>query len=502
MIETWKNPQYRCFDLPTEPDSGIGKILVTGVSGYIGGRLVPELIARNYEVRIMVRAHSPQLRAQYPNCEIVVADALDYESLHAAMEGISVAYYLIHSLLLGPHDFPETEHRAANNFRRMAEHNGLKRIIYLGGLGEQHQQQLSNHLQSRIRVAEELQKGRTPVTVLRAAVIIGSGSASYEIIQDLVKKLPVILIPRWGHNRCQPIAVRDVIKTLVGVLELEQTSGKKYDIGGIDILTYQEMLGQLADLLNERLLFIPFFYSNIRFYAYAASLVTPVPAPITMALMEGLKNDVCCKNEEINEILPFDRIGYREAVVLAMTREEQDSIHTRWSDAYPPANELEIKLDELEKKPEYTTCYSMITSKSADSLFKMICQVGGKEGWFATNWMWRLRGAMDRILFGVGSSRGRKSHTKLTVNDVVDFWRIEELVPGRRLLLRAEMKLPGKAWLEFCVKEVESKRVLSVTPYYYTQTIWGRLYWYIFLPFHEIIFNDIIKQIERRSASQ
>jgi len=496
--QAWENENLFCHDLPSKPQSGIGKVLVTGASGYIGGRLVPELLARRYRVRVMVRAASPVYKDLWPEAEIVVADALEIDQLKIALEDIDTAYYLIHSLLLGLKEFVSADVQAARNFRKAAEEKKIKRIIYLGGLGDT-RTQLSSHLQSRIQVAEELKRGKVPLTILRAAIIIGSGSASYEIIQNLVRKLPVLLIPRWAKTKCQPIAISDVIKYLVGVLEIPETSGKSFDIGGNDILSYQDMLRIRAELMNKKRFFIPFLISNIRFYSYTGSLLTPVPDSITRCLMEGLKNEVICHDHSIQQILPFKPIGYKEAIIRAMNREEQDNIHTRWSDAYPPAHELALKLHECKEVPKYTTSYSLITEKEAASLFQSICKVGGKGGWFANNWMWRLRGAVDRILLGVGTSRGRRSQTTLKIDDVIDFWRAEDLQPNRRLLLRAEMKLPGKAWLEFNIQDEVTRRRLSIIVHYYTQSLWGKVYWYIFLPLHRLIFNDLIKQIEKRS---
>ena len=496
--QPWKNESYYCHDLPTLPDPSIGKVLVTGASGYIGGRLVPELMVRGYQVRLMVRAASPEYDEFWPGAEVVVGDSLDIESLKRAMDGIDTAYYLIHSLLMGPKKFTETEQLGAANFRKAAEEKGVKRIIYLGGLGDV-RTKLSPHLHSRFKVGKELEKGEVPVTILRAAIIIGSGSSSYEIIKYLVKFLPVIIIPRWASSKCQPISVRDVVKYLVGALENQKLSGKSFDIGGTQILTYRKMLNKVAQLHNLKRIFIPSPFSYMGFYSYVASLITPVPAPITRCLMEGLKNDVVCQNNDILDILPFKRMSFEEAIVYAMNRDEQDRIYTRWSNAYPPAHELAIKLHELEDTPLYTALYSLKTTKEASSLFRSICRVGGKEGWFSNNWMWYLRGLIDRIFFGVGISRGRRSQSSLNVNDVIGFWRVEDIRPNERLLLRAEMKLPGRAWLEFNIREVAGLREFSVIPYYDTNTVFGKIYWYVFLPFHEFIFNDLIKQIEKRS---
>ena len=486
-----------CSDLPSGPLPGMGRVLVTGASGYIGGRLVPELLARGYSVRIMVRAPSPVYQEQWPQVEVVAADALDPTQLRIALHGVDTAFYLIHSLLLGQREFAAADIQAAINFRTAAEENKLNRIIYLGGLGDT-QSTLSLHLQSRIQVAEELRKGSVPVTTLRAAIIIGSGSASYEIIQHLVKKLPILVIPRWAKTKCQPIAIRDVIKYLVGTMEIPETAGCSFDIGGNDILSYHEMLNIRAELLGKKRLFIPFF-SILPLYSYVGSFVTPVPAPITRSLMEGLKNEVICQNTAIRHYLPFRTLSYREAIIRAMNREEQDQIHTRWSDAYPPAHELALKFHELTGGPRYTGTYSLTTAKEGSALFAAICKIGGKEGWFSNNLLWRMRGAIDKMLLGVGTARGRKSHSSLRINDVIDFWRVEDLQKDRRLLLRAEMKLPGKAWLEFTVRDDRTRRILTISAYYHPEGYLGRVYWFIFLPFHEILFNNLIKQIEARS---
>jgi uncharacterized protein YbjT (DUF2867 family) len=485
--------------LPTAPRPGDGRILVTGATGYIGGHLVPELLARGYAVRAMVRAASPEHAERWPAAEVVAADATDEEALVQAMTGVHTAYYLMHSLLLGPGHFEAQERVNAANFRRAAERSGVSRIIYLGGLGDV-RTPLSPHLRSRAEVAGELRKGAVPVTVLRAAVIIGAGSASYEILRHLVKNVPVFAIPFWSRTHCQPIAVRDVIRYLVGVLERPDTADDSFDIGGSDVLSYEMMIRELADILNYRRFVFHCRYSNIRFFSYLAGLMTPVPAPITRSLMEGLLNDAVCESGRIRQLVPFPTLTYREAVVDAMTREEQDRVHTRWSDAYPPAHELAIKLDELAEPPRYTARYEILTPRSPDRLFASICRIGGREGWFHSNWMWRLRGMIDRVLSGVGSQRGRRSSSTLRVNDVIDFWRVEVLERDRLLRLRAEMKLPGKAWLEFRIEPQAPGARLVLTAYYDTRSLPGRLYWYAFLPTHGYIFGNLLRQIDRRST--
>lgn len=459
---------------------------------------MPELLARGYQVRAMVRDNSAQYRERWPQAQIALADALKIEELTEPLKGIHTAYYLMHSLLKGPKEFETVDLQAAVNFRKAAEENKIKRIIYLGGLGDRKISH-SHHLQSRMAVAEELKRGEVPVTILRAAIIIGSGSASYEIMNHLARKLWVVPLPYWVHHRCQPIAIRDVIKYLVGVLEVPETAGEEFDIGGKDVLTYKKMLKSFAGYLNKKRLLIPLPFFSISLSAYVTSLLTPVPAPIIKCLMEGLKDDVVCKDDRIRKILPFDPLTYKEAIELAVSREEQDMVDTRWSDAYPRDHAVAVKLHELSERPIYTTSHSLLTTKNPSCLFASVCKIGGKERWYHSNWMWRLRGSADRMLLGVGTARSRKSYSRLAVGDVIDFWRIEDFQTDCRLLLRSEMKMPGSGWLEFKIEKIDDQHSLSVTNYFHTTGLWGKVYWYTFMPFHHFIFRHLIERIEDNS---
>jgi len=487
----------RCVDLPTTPRTDVGTVLVTGASGYIGGRLVPELAARGYRVRAMVRGEEQGDLASWSGVEVVTADALDPDALARALSGVAVAYYLIHSMVLGPEAFAQADLMSARNFREAAQDAGVERIIYLGGLGAR-DECLSRHLDSRLQVAEELADGSVPCTILRASIIIGSGSASFEIIKGLIDRLPVIPFPTWADNLSQPVAIRDVVKYLVGVLELPQSGDRTFDIGGLEVMTYRRMMTELASVLGRRTRFFPVPIRGTNAVAYAISLFTPVPAPISMCLTGGLKVDTVCRYNAIQILIPFQPISYREALVRALGREDQDRVATRWSDAYPPAHELTIKLHQLRRPPRYRAAYSLETERSAASLFDAITRIGGREGWFHSNWMWRMRGAIDRMIFGVGSSRGRRSASDLRVGDVIDFWRVEDLQPDRRLLLRAEMRMPGRAWLEFDVGDEGGRRRLGITAHYATRSLFGRAYWRFFQPFHWYIFERLLRHIERR----
>lgn len=325
VTDTCKEEGLFCRDLPSKPLPHVGTILVTGASGHVGGRLVPELLAKGYKVRAMLRRRNIAYMSRWTGVEIVIADALNEKHLKTALDGIDTAYYLIHSMRLGSKGFEAADIKASANFRKVADEKHVKRIIYLGGLGDI-RSSLSSHLYNRIEVARELKKGKVAVTVLRAAVIVGKGSASYEIMQYLVKRLPVIPFPRQARNKCQPVAISDVIKYLVGVLEVPETAGKDFDIGGKDILTYVKMLNILSSLLDKRTIFIPFPFLNIGLYTYLASLLTPIPNSITRCLVEGLKNEAICHDESIKKYFPFEPISYKEAVLRTIPHEKMYNV--------------------------------------------------------------------------------------------------------------------------------------------------------------------------------
>jgi uncharacterized protein YbjT (DUF2867 family) len=316
-----------CNELHTIPRPEIGKILVTGATGYVGGHLVQVLLSRGYRIRIATRGSVESCITRWPEVETIVADALDLKQMLEALKGIHTAYYLIHSLLLGPREFEKADIQAAINFRKAAEINNVKRIIYLGALGDI-QSSLSPHLRTRLQVAKELQIGKIQTTILRAAIIIGSGSASYEILKNLIKKSPIFLIPYWAKTKCQPISIGSLINILVGILETDGTSGRSYDIGGNEILTYEKMLKTFSKILNKRKLFIRSSFSNVKFYSYYANLLTPIPAPIIRSLLESCRNEVICKEEDSLLKSLYQPIEFKEAILRTLTQKELDTLPT------------------------------------------------------------------------------------------------------------------------------------------------------------------------------
>ena len=465
-------------------------ILVAGASGYVGSRLVPRLADRGYRVRCLARNPDALKHRGWSNVEVVYGNSLEPDSLLHAMTGMDFAYYLIHAMGSAG-NFQDIDQQSARNFTEAAKAAGLKRIIYLGGLSAD-SESLSEHLRSRQEVGQILRESGIPVTELRASIIIGSGSASFAIIKDLAKKLPVMITPRWVQSRCQPIAIRDVLQYLIGVLDHAETAGDIFDIGGSEILTYREMIEQVGEIMDRKIIIIDVPVLTPHLSAYWLNLVTSVPMNIAFPLVEGLRNDTVCRDHRIDALISFEKTPFREAVRRALAKEGNKNIESSWTGAssgktaaFPAADEKLL----LDKQMIHCKC-------SGTEIFDRIRQIGGETGWYYANWIWQLRGIMDRLIGGVGMRRGRRHPHDLHVGDALDFWRVEQFIPGDRLRLRAEMKLPGTAWLEFRVeKESDLTCIFHQTAIFRPSGWFGYLYWYTLAPAHFFIFRNMARRI-------
>lgn len=480
------------------------KVLVTGATGYIGGRLVPRLLSQGFDVRCMSR--DPAQLALDPwrdQVEVIAADALDPESLDRALGGCDSAYYLIHAMIGSPRSFAEQGRTAAKNFSLASDRAGLARIIYLGGLGSD-DDDLSEHLASRHEVGQILASGRTPVVEFRAAVIIGSGSMSFEMIRHLTEVLPVIMKPRWMGTRCQPIAVRNVLEILVAVLDDPNLTDSIYDIGGPDILTYEQMMQAYAEVagLRKRVVVpLPIFSASLS--PFLVGLVTPLPVGVARPLIESLLIDVVVSRASPPGFDPADLMTYRESLQRALTRISHFDVETRWSDA------VTTPAAPMPGDPIWAGARMQIDRRVADSaapmddLFWAVTRIGGDVGYYAMNWAWILRGWFDRLIGGVGLRRGRRHPEELRPGEALDFFRVAEIDPQRRrLLLRAEMKVPGTAWIEWSIERSDDGSRLIQVARFAPKGVTGRLYWWSLLPFHAPIFMRMANRIARAAEQR
>ncbi len=438
--------------------------------------------------------------------EVVAADALDHWTLPPALEGCDAAFYLIHSMGRAK-DFASADRRAAASFRDAAEDVGLQRIVYLGGLGAP-ETRLSEHLESRREVAGILKSGRTPVTVLSAAVIIGSGSMSFEMIRHLTEVLAIMMRPRWIRTRCQPIGIRNVLAILISVLDDPASVDREYDIGGPDILTYEEMMQAYAEVAGlRRRLVVPLPIFSARLSPWFVGLATPLPADMARPLIESVSHDVIVRKPSPPGFNPLDMLSYRESVRLALVRIFYLSVETRWSDAVArPA--APMPGDPIWAGEKMHVDRRMIESAAApDDLLWAVTRIGGDVGYYALNWAWRVRGWIDQVVGGVGLRRGRRHPEELRVGESLDFFRVVEMdLLRHRLTLQAEMKVPGTAWLEWSIEETPEGSRLTQLARMSPRGLLGRLYWYAMLPFHAPIFKLMVRRMartaERRAETQ
>jgi len=474
----------------------LSRVFLTGASGYIGGRLAPILLERGHEIVAGVR--SPRKLAERkwsenPRASLRRVDVADTDAAADAMRGCEVAYYFIHAMESGRHDFAERDRTLARSFAQAARLAGVNRIIYLGGLGEVGED-LSEHLRSRREVEAILAESGVPVTVFRAAIILGSGSASFEILRYLVERLPAMITPKWVRTECQPISVVDVLGYLADAIEMPETSGERIDIGGPDVISYRELMQVMAEKLGlARRILIPVPVLTPKLSSLWIGLVTPVSPAIARPLAEGLKNRVVVRNDAAERLMPRETIEPAEAIERALKRIEKREVPTRWSAAGPMPGD-----------PDWAGGRTFVDERTIEirstpaEVFRAVCRVGGGHGWYAADWLWRIRGWMDQAVGGPGLRRGRRDPETVEYGEALDFWRVVDIERDRRLALRAEMKLPGEAQLEFDVQRIDRERTrLVMTARFRPKGLLGLAYWYAVLPLHGIVFKGMLSGIRR-----
>ena len=478
-------------------------VLVAGATGYIGGRLVPRLLDEGHVVRCLTRRPEKLDGVEWAvRADIVPGDVLDVESVARAMDGIDVVYYLVHSIGTGSH-FEESDRAAAENVAAAAAAAGVRRIVYLGGLvpsGEA----ASPHLASRAEVGQIFLDGPVPAVVLQAGVIIGSGSASFEMLRYLTERLPVMVTPKWVRSRVQPIAVRDVLSYLVGGLELPAATNRRFDIAGPDILTYETMMQRyaaVAGLPRRLVIAVPVLTPWLS--SQWVNVVTPVPKAIAQPLIESLRNSVVAREHDIETLIPIRPLGFDAAVEKALQKVADIDVATRWSGAEWPG----APSDPMPTDPEwaggsvYRDEREVVVETARSDVWRVVEGIGGERGWYSFPMAWAVRGLLDRLAGGVGLRRGRRHPDLLAVGEPLDFWRVEAIERGRLLRLRAEMKLPGQAWLEFRLEERDGATTLHQRALFVPHGLSGHLYWWSVWPFHGAVFGSMLRSLAAASSA-
>jgi len=473
-------------------------VAIAGATGYIGGRLAPRLLESGYAIRCLVRSPGKLQDRQWasdPRVEIQQTDLADADSIAKSLEGCEAAFYLVHSMTSAGSNYAQTDLQLASAFSQAARTAGVGRIIYLGGLGETGAD-LSKHLSSRREVEGALASSGVPVTVLRAAMIIGSGSASFEILRYLVERLPIMITPKWVSTPCQPIAVRNVVEYLVRALSVPQMAGGTFDIGGPEALPYRDIMSVMAEELHLRKrIVIPVPVLTPRLSSYWIHLVTPLSHAIAKPLAEGLKNPVVCRENRITKLIPQDLLTVREAIRNALVKTAEHHVETNWSMAGPLPGDPDWAGGTV-----FRDTRKIIIQAPDWAVFKAVCHIGGGHGWYGSDWLWQIRGWMDVLAGGPGLRRGRRDPETVEFGEALDFWRVVGLVRNRRLSLRAEMKLPGEAILEFRIQDAsEQQCTLQQLALFHPRGLFGLLYWYAVLPFHGVVFHGMMRGIEREA---
>ena len=476
--------------------------LVTGASGYVGGRLVRDLHGDGKKVRVLVRDAKKIKGQSWANdVEIIEGNASNSQDLDRALAGVHTAYYLLHSINVAT-DFGDIESAMAKGFAESAQRQNVQQIIYLGGIANDENR--SRHLTSRMNTGAQLASTTVPVLELRAGIIIGSGSASFEMLRHLTHRLPIMTTPKWVSNRTQPIAIRDVLYYLRNAANLSQPVNRICDIGGPEVVTYAKMMQKFSEIsgLRKRIIIqVPVLTPKLS--SLWIGFVTPVPTSLARPLVESLISEVVVDpRKAITDLIPPPAEGLltvSQAIELALTRVAENHVDTRWSDAsYPIAPWQKAQSDpdwagELTLKDHR----EITTDVSVEKIWEQIEGIGGERGWFGSGWLWYLRGLLDRMVGGVGLRRGRRDPVHLRIGDSVDFWRVEGLEHGKHLRLYAEMILPGKAWLEFHIEEKDGKTVVTQDALFEPRGLGGQLYWYVVSPFHFFIFPTMLRNIEK-----
>jgi len=483
--------------------------LVTGATGYVGGRLVPDLLETGHTVRVFVRDPARVQDAPWRDqVEVAVGDASRTDDLRRAMDGIEVAYYLMHSIQQG-RNLEQAETQVAQAFADAARESRITRIVYLGGLAANLEQaEMSPHMRSRVEVGRTLRASGVDTVELRAAMIIGSGSASFEMLRYLTERLPAMITPRWVRTKTQPIAIRDVLRYLVGCVTLPAGVSRSFDIGGPEVLTYQEMMQRYAAVAGiPRRIILPINVLTPELSSHWVNLVTPVPRAIARPLVRSLRHPAVCSESDIKTYIPDPPEGllsFDEAVRLALTRIREAEVATRWTDASVPGRPS----DPLPSDPQWTggTLYEdvRVVDSTADpaSMWQAVECIGGENGWYSSHVLWEARGLIDRLVGGVGLRRGRRDPHHLVIGDAVDFWRVEERVPPTLLRLRAEMRMPGRAWLEFRIEpRPDGGSRLHQRAVYWPRSFAGHAYWWSVAPFHAFVFPPMVRHIAERAEA-